>query len=243
MKYPVCLCAFVFVGALGARAQDLPAVTSAAALDAPAVGADSSASAVASDSAKTFASVALAPGESFSALPAGAAPSAPARTPSPRQVPINVTPSYSFQAYLGYTFVRFYAFPGRVGNRNGADVSVAYFVKKGLLGVEGAVTGAFGSVGKESSDFAFVGGGPRVRWAAPRGIELWAHGLFGEGHFGPRITDYSQNGFAYEVGGGADIPAHFKRFAYRVEADMIGSTLYSTTQYSPKISAGIVFNF
>lgn len=200
---------------------------------------------VASNSATpAFASVRLLSPDALPAvsgsLDAVAAPSDPA---SPQVGVINVTPSYSFQAYGGYTFVRYYAFPGREVNRNGFDISMSYFFKKGLFGVEGALTTTFGSIGNNRSDFVFAGGGPRVRWSAPRGLEVWAHGLIGGANFGPSIAGFSQSGLAYELGGGVDITAHFRRLAYRLEADMIGTRLYNTSQYSPKFSVGLVYKF
>jgi hypothetical protein len=197
---------------------------------------------VASEPAKMFASVTLVPAASLPELSEGV-PSGSDPSPRPQAAVQSVYHSYSFQAYLGYTFVRFYAFPGREVNRNGLDLSMSYFFKKGLLGVEGALTGTFGSIANETSDFLLAAGGPRVRWSGPRGLELWAHGLLGDAHFGPRLANLTQDGLAYELGGGVDISAHSQRIAYRLEADMIGSRLYHTTQYSPKVSAGIVFKF
>jgi hypothetical protein len=192
---------------------------------------------VASESPNRFDSVALVPSEN---LPVSTASNG---SSLPRTTVLKVIPSYGFQAYLGYTFVRFYAFPGEAANRNGVDVSMAYFFRKGLFGVEGAVTGTFGSIRGETSDFAFVGGGPRVRWSAWRGLQVWGHGLVGDGHFSPKFANLTTDGLSYELGGGVDIPSHWRRFMYRGEVDMIGSRLYNTTQYSPKVSAGVVFEF
>jgi hypothetical protein len=237
MKHASSVCAFVLLFSLGARAQD-----SAIPPSEPVVALANTAASAAAEAPRAFASVTLAPTEGLGESPAGTS-SASSNSAVPQFGVINVEQSYSFQAYAGYTFVRVYAFPAREVNRNGVDVSVSYFFRKGLLGVEGAVTGAFGSIGGESSDFAFYGGGPRVRVGGPRGLEFWAHGLVGDAHFGPRISGYTQDGLTYEVGGGVDIKAKWRRFAYRLEGDMIGSRLYSTTQYSPKISAGIVYKF
>jgi hypothetical protein len=161
----------------------------------------------------------------------------------PPQGVTGVFPHYSFQAYAGYTFVRVYALPGREVNRNGFDLSMSYYVKNSNIGVEGALSTTFGSIANERSDFVFAGGGPRVRWSAPRGTELWAHGLIGGANFGPSIAGFSQSALAYEVGGGIDINAHLQHFAFRLEGDMVGTRLYSTTQYSPKVTAGIVYKF
>jgi hypothetical protein len=228
MKYASRVGALLLLFAFGVRAGDSPSPTPAA-----------TAASAPSDTLPASDSVKL----DSSATSAAATSAASSNTPAPQIGVINVEPSFSFQAYGGYTFVRVYAFPSREVNRNGVDVSLSYFFRKGLIGLEGAVTGAFGSIGSEHSDFAFYGGGPRVRLAGPAGIELWAHGLAGEAHFGPQVPVYGQDGVAYEVGGGVDIKAHWRRFAYRVEGDMIGSRLYNTSQYSPKFSVGIVYKF
>ena len=234
MKYAISLLALVLLAASGTRAQDsqLPASALPSIGEAPA----------GSDMLKTFAFAAPASPEALADFPE-AIPSASNSAASPRPEVQSVFPSYRFQAYGGYTFVRFNAFPGRHVSRNGFDISLSYFLKSGLFGVEGAVTGAFGSIGNENSGFALVGGGPRVRWAGPRGFQFWAHGLLGDAHFLPRVGNSGENAFAYELGGGIDIPAHFRRMAFRTEADMIGTRFYGTGQYSPKLSAGLVFKF
>lgn len=186
--------------------------------------------------------------------PAGLVSAAlPAALPEPAgasfpQVSVqSVFPSYSWQLYGGYTFIRVYAFPGREVNRNGFDLSISYYPHSGHFGVEGAETTAFGSVSNgglnEKSDFVFAGGGLRFRWSAPRGTELWAHGLAGDANFGPSIASFSQNAIAYELGGGLDVNAHRQRLALRFEADMVGTRFYTVTQYSPKFSVGLVFKF
>jgi hypothetical protein len=176
-----------------------------------------------------------------SAQPGMADPSSSASFP-PQGVR-GVFPHYSFQAYAGYTFIRVYALPTREVNRNGFDLSMSYYLRNSYIGLEGALTTTFGSIGNQRSDFVFAGGGPRVRWSAPRGTELWAHGLVGGANFGPSVAGFSQTAIAYEVGAGVDINAHLQHFAYRLEADMVGTRLYETTQYNPKFTVGIVFKF
>lgn len=224
MKYAVAVLACVLFGSLSVKAQENSVnleSSSSAAQD----------NAVAWNLPPAFSSASLA------ALPSELPSSSP-------QVAVqSVFPSYSFQAYAGYTFVRFYAYPGGEANRNGFDVGMTYYPRAGHIGLDGAVTAAFGSKGNESSDFAFVGGGPRFRWAAPRGLEVWAHGLVGYANFGPKIANFSKDGLGYEVGGGVDINAHSQHFAIRLEGDMVGTRLYQVSQYSPKISAGIVYKF
>jgi hypothetical protein len=67
--------------------------------------------------------------------------------------------------------------------------------------------------------------------------------MIGEACFNPQTPFGSTTSLSYQLGGGIDINAHHHRFAYRLAADMIGSTFYGTSQYSPKFSAGIVFKF
>ena len=179
-------------------------------------------------------------------------PAAPASVPLPGALPQGpfgaggvqgVFPHYNFQLYGGYTFVRVYVLPGMSVSRNGFDMSLSYYFRGGHWGMEGALTTAFGNVSGENSNFLFAAGGPRVRWAAPRGLEIWAHGLGGWSHFGPQTAFGSKEAPGYEIGGGVDINAHRQRLAYRLEADMISTRFYGTSQYSPKFSAGIVFKF
>ncbi len=92
----------------------------------------------------------------------------------PPQGVTGVFPHYSFQAYVGYTFVRVYAFPTREVNRNGFDLSMSYYIKNSNIGIEGALSTTFGSIANQRSDFLFAGGGPRVRWSAPRHRALGA---------------------------------------------------------------------
>lgn len=173
--------------------------------------------------------------------------SAPVATASPAPEPQyvqGVYQQYSWQAYLGYTFFRFYesSHPTIRENQNGANWSIVYYWKT-WLGVDGEMSATRGSQGGQPSWFLFGGGGPRFRWEGPRGLELWAHALFGGSHFTPQTPFGKQEALAYEVGGGVDLHTPIERLGLRFCADMIGSRYFSTHQYSPKVSAGIVFKF
>jgi hypothetical protein len=173
------------------------------------------------------------------------APSATTLTASPEpQFVQGVHQQYSWQAYVGYTFFRFYesSHPTIRENQNGANWSIVYYWKD-WLGVDGEMAATYGTQGNQSSWFLFGGGGPRVRWAGPRGLELWGHALFGGSHFTPQTPFGKQEAFAYEVGGGVDVNSHLQRLALRVGADMVASRYFSTYQYSPKVFAGVVFKF
>jgi hypothetical protein len=51
------------------------------------------------------------------------------------------------------------------------------------------------------------------------------------------------NAFSLELGGGVDLMPRHRRLGYRLQADMVATRFFGTYQYSPKISAGIVFKF
>ena len=171
--------------------------------------------------------------------------SEPARSSAPQRGVIGVYENFNFQVYVGYTFLRFYEAPHMIQSRNGFNSSVVYFFNGygQRFGVDGSLLGAFGSQGGDRSRFAFIGVGPRFRWSAPRGVDLWVHGLVGHSHYTPQTAFGSQGAFAYEVGGGVDINAHHQRLAYRVELDMLGSTFYGTGQLSPMGAVGVVWKF
>lgn len=168
--------------------------------------------------------------------------SEPAPAPKPQQ-PIGIHAAYNFQAYVGYTYMRFWEAPGFIESRNGFNSSLSYYFHDNIFAAEGSFLGAFGSQAGYRSRFLFAGGGPRVRWSAPRGLELWAHGLFGGSHYLPQTAYGTQGAFGYEIGGGVDITAHRQRFAYRFEANMIGTKYFNTYQFSPMGAAGVVFKF
>ncbi|HVB59340.1 MAG TPA: hypothetical protein VNE63_23280 [Candidatus Acidoferrales bacterium] len=154
-----------------------------------------------------------------------------------------VFPSSNWQAYIGYTFVRFYVVPGTTVNSNGFDGSLAYYYRGGWFGGEGEFVGAFGSLSGQTSNFLLGAGGPKVRWSGSSGLEIWAHGLVGGAHFSPQTTYGDEQALAYELGAGVDIPGRHQRIAYRLEGDMVGTRFFGSYQYSPKISVGVVYKF
>jgi hypothetical protein len=150
---------------------------------------------------------------------------------------------YSWQAYLGYTFVRFYPYSGTTVSRNGFTYSMAYFYKGGWLGADGEFSATFGSLQGQTSDLLLGMGGPRVRWSGPRDLQFFAHGLVGTAHFSPRTPFGNEDAFGYEIGGGADLPLPLKRLELRAGADMVATHFFSTFQYGPKLSVGLVYKF
>lgn len=142
---------------------------------------------------------------------------------------------------VGYSYFHFDSGHNLSPNLNGFNASLAYYLKD-MLGAEAEMTGALGLQAGQSARFVFVGGGPRVRLTGPAKLEVWVHGLVGYAHYVPQTALGNQGAFGFELGGGVDYRARYW-LSYRVAADMIGSTLFSSSQFSPKISAGIVINF
>src|SRR5271163_746516 len=179
--------------------------------------------------------------------PGGLAPSTPlslSLMPAPAAPPQDVTSvfeNYAWQLYGGYTFLHFYELPGITSSMNGFNFSVVYYWKD-WFGVDGEFAATHATQDNVSSWFLFGGGGPRFRWSARKGIEVWAHALVGGSHFTPQTPAGSQQAFAYELGGGVDLP--FKpRWAIRLGADALNTSYFNTHQYSPVAHAGLVFRF
>jgi hypothetical protein len=176
--------------------------------------------------------------------PPSSAASAP---PDPPQGVYGVRPVFPFQAYIGYTFVRFYEVPGTTVNTNGFNYSIVYFPErlKNWVGADGEFVAGFGNQYPYQARFLLGMGGARFRWApfSHTNLEIWAHGLAGASHYTPQTPYGKQGAFAYELGGGVDINAHRWRYAYRFGVDMVGTHYFGTNQFSPKISAGFVYRF
>lgn len=180
-------------------------------------------------------------------LPAADPDSFAASSSEPQERPsvYGVFPTYAWRAYAGYSFFRFYiaSKPNLTENMNGLDFGIAYYPHSAWYGVEGQFFLELGSLFGASSKFALVSGGPRFRWSAPRGAEVWGHALIGYTHFLPQTALGTQNAFAFEVGGGADLGSRRSRFAIRLEGDLVGTRYFGTYQFSPRFAGGIVYKY
>jgi len=179
---------------------------------------------------------------SASTAPLLAEPALPEPAPAPEPVQ-SVFQTYNMQIYFGYTFFRFYAEPKLTNNMNGLNLSAVYYPGGKWFAPDAEVVGTFGSVPTCTTKFVMVAGGGRVRWQGPRGIEVWAHGLVGYSNFLPQSAFGNHSAFAFETGAGVDLNLRNQRWAIRLAGDMIGTRYFSTGQYSPKVSAGIVLKF
>ncbi|MFY9804620.1 MAG: hypothetical protein WA211_10360 [Candidatus Acidiferrales bacterium] len=238
MRHIAILLALVFLAAFNTGAQTLASNSSLLpssyfAVPAPAIASGNTITLTPSPfTGSSNATPTLAPSTPLSLLPAA---------PAPAQDVASVFETYDWQIYLGYTFFRFYELPHITQNMNGFDYGMVYYVNN-WFGVDGEFDATHGNQSGYSSWFVAGYGGPRFRWSARKGIELWAHALIGYSHFTPQTADGPQHALAYQFGGGADLPFH-PRWAIRVGADAVGTRYFSTYQFSPKAFAGVVFKF
>jgi hypothetical protein len=237
MKQTVLLCAAILLIASGANAQ----AVSEDSLPAAPVGA----TAASADTNSTLDAANNAPAADANAAALAAAVTSDPSSRSTDQEPQvqGVFKTYNWQATAGYTFFRFYEVPGVAVNMNGLNLGMAYYPGGHWIGADGEFIGAWGSAFGENAKYVQAMGGPRFRWSLPRGLEVWGHGLVGGAHEQPQTIFGSRGAFAYEVGGGLDFNIHGSRFAYRTSANLVGTRFFSTYQYSPNVSAGIVFKF
>jgi len=149
-------------------------------------------------------------------------------------------PGARMQAYIGYSFLRFYATPGAVANTSGVEGSLAYSLRS-WIAAEGEINGQFGA---QSTRVSFAGGGLRVCCIGLETKQIWAHAIVGGAHLIPTPTVGGSQAFGYEAGAGIDMKLHNEwPLVYRVEADVLGTSFFQTYQVSPRVSVGLVFNF
>jgi len=158
-----------------------------------------------------------------------------------QDVPIRVIPIPKSEAYVGYMYVRFNQGPGAHLSRNGFDSSLTSYVST-HLGFEGSLFGGYGGQFGDPSRFLFAGGGPRIRYVVGS-KQFWIHALVGRSHYIPQTARGPQGAFAYEIGGGMDLPLASNRLAYRTQFDMVETQYFHAFQMSPKVSVGFVLKF
>ncbi|PYU06007.1 MAG: hypothetical protein DMG34_07025 [Acidobacteria bacterium] len=129
-------------------------------------------------------------------------------------------------------------------NLSGLHTDLTYNVNN-WVGLEGNVVSAFGSdvFGGEMSKYVLYTVGARIN-AGPsrRRITPWGHALVGGAHLNPQVAGESKNGFALQLGGGADW-SYNPRVSIRAEADYVRTQLYSSSQNNFQVGIGAVIHF
>lgn len=177
------------------------------------------------------------------ALPmAGANAAAGEPSPAPRPKFIySDRDDFRWQLGLGLSFERFrsniYS-----ASAVGTTTSLAYFLSD-FLGVEGDLNTFFAPTIWQNEHIKLVnyGVGPKFAWRRPR-WEPWFHGLFGGTHAFPQTAGNSKNGFAVQLGGGADYRL-LPRLSARAEVDYVGTKLFGTWQNNGQATLSLVFHF
>jgi len=192
----------------------------------------------------TLLASAVPPALTAAAMPAADAFGSAATNRPDRPGVLSVFERYSWQVSAGYTFFRFYEVPSLNQDMNGVNFSLVYYRHAGALGADVEMVAAQG--GQQfgaTSKFASGMGGLRYRFGFTRKFEWWGHGMAGGAHFLPQTAFGGRTAFAYAAGVGADFTIHGHSLAYRISGDMVGTRFFGTYQYSPQVSAGIVFKF
>lgn len=148
---------------------------------------------------------------------------------------------YRWQLGLGLTWVRFQS-SFFDANAIGVKTSVTYFTND-WFGIEGNLSAAYAAqvFRKEHVKLTIFGGGPKVAWRKRR-WEPWLHGILGMIHEQPQTAGNSRNGFAVQVGGGADYRFN-PRLSARLESDWVHSSLFGQTQNNIQLAGGFVLHF
>src|SRR5262249_44908121 len=124
----------------------------------------------------------------------------------------------------------------------GLNTSLSYFTND-WFAIEGNVSGTFAPdvVPGALAKFLIYGAGPKIAWRQRR-WEPWLHGLVGGLHEEPQFAGVGKNGFAVQLGGGADY-RWMPRLGFRLQADYVRSSLFSQNQNNFQLVAGVVFHF
>jgi hypothetical protein len=144
-------------------------------------------------------------------------------------------------AFFGYSRSGSDAFYPNTGGLNGWEAALHIHLHP-FLGVEGDVAhyglGARSAVPRTTTVLV----GPRVSIKA-LGINLFAHGLVGGEHSANGDGSTSGGAFAYDLGGGVDLPI-LPFFAWRFSADRIDAPSQSPGGGDhARFNTGLVFRF
>ena len=166
-----------------------------------------------------------------------------AALPNPRPAPIHHdTERGEIDLGLGFSYLRFRSSQFNA-NTYGTNTDFTYFLNP-WWGVEGDLSTGFGSQSSSSAMAKSIvyGAGIRVTVPHERYIRPWGHVLLGGIHMFPQ-TAFSNNAFAAQLGGGADIRLRYWWLWLRVEGNYIHSQLYAGGQNNFQVASSVVYRF
>jgi hypothetical protein len=148
---------------------------------------------------------------------------------------------YRWQLGIAASWVRFRS---KIFNASavGIKTSVAYFTND-WFGLEGNITAVFAPpvAGNEHVKLVIYGGGPKIAWRQ-KNWEPWLHAIFGGAHLQPQTAANGKNTYAIQAGGGADYRWN-PRLSFRLEADVIHTAFFNSSQNNFQLAGGLVFHF
>ena len=143
---------------------------------------------------------------------------------------------------LGFSYLRFRSSQFNA-NTFGTNTDFTYFLSP-HIGVEGSVSTGWGGQSSSSATAKSILYGAGIRAIVPRErfVRPWAHVLLGGIHMFPQ-TAFSNNAFAAELGGGADIRLRHWWLWLRVEGNYIRSQLYAQGENNFQAATSVVYRF
>jgi hypothetical protein len=148
---------------------------------------------------------------------------------------------FRWQLALGVTLLRFRS-PYFYATGVGTNTAVTYFTNE-WFGVEGSINTAFAPTiyQNEHVKYASYGAGPKISWRN-RKWEPWAHTIVGGAHIFPQTAAGGKNGFALQVGGGADYRI-YPHLSARIGADWVRTRFFGQWEDSAQANAAVVLHF
>lgn len=140
---------------------------------------------------------------------------------------------------------------------NGWILSANYTLGSSWLGVEGEISGHYGSLGLGALPIVLPGApssvhtnlynynfGPRVTWRAPsEPFNVFGHLLFGGSHTSVSasgVPSTSDGAFSWVLGGGGDYNFN-TNWAGRAQLDLLHTNFFSNGESHPRFAIGIVY--
>ncbi len=143
---------------------------------------------------------------------------------------------------LGFTWIRFRS---SIFNASavGLKTSVTYNTNE-WFGIEGNISAAFAPeiFDREHVKLLVYGAGPKIAWHRYKRWDPWLHAILGGAHELPTTAGNGKNGFALQLGGGADYNFNY-RFSGRLEGDLLRTRFFGQSQNNFQLSAGVVLHF
>jgi outer membrane protein with beta-barrel domain len=125
----------------------------------------------------------------------------------------------------------------------GLKTSLVYYTND-WFGLEGNVTADFAPeiYNREHVKILTYGAGPKIAWRRYKRWDPWLHALLGGAHEQPQTAGNGKNGFAVQVGGGADYNFN-SRFSGRLDGTFVRTSFFNQSQNDFQLGAGVVVHF